>query len=247
MAERAFRGPGLDRPVNIKSASKSILSALVGIALERRRLHRARPAGRPDPRRTSCRRIRTRCWPRSPSTTCCRCGPGSTAPRARITGAGPAARTGCATSCLAALRRPARRSDAVFDRRQPPAVGRFDPADRPQHAGADARLAGPAAGHHHPGLAARPAGHLCRRQRHGAVAPRPAALRRAVPPGRRDRRQAGAAARAGSRRHGRRAPGRPSPATPMAMAGSSPRRRAIRSITPGASAGRWSMSCPISA
>ena len=36
VAERAFRGPGLDRPVNIKSASKSILSALVGIALERR-------------------------------------------------------------------------------------------------------------------------------------------------------------------------------------------------------------------
>jgi CubicO group peptidase (beta-lactamase class C family) len=36
VAERAFRGPGLDRPVNIKSASKSVLSALVGIALERR-------------------------------------------------------------------------------------------------------------------------------------------------------------------------------------------------------------------
>ncbi|HEY9346475.1 MAG TPA: serine hydrolase [Inquilinus sp.] len=36
VAERAFRGPGLDRPVNIKSASKSILSALVGIALEHR-------------------------------------------------------------------------------------------------------------------------------------------------------------------------------------------------------------------
>lgn len=36
VVERAFRGPGLDRPVNIKSASKSILSALVGIAIERR-------------------------------------------------------------------------------------------------------------------------------------------------------------------------------------------------------------------
>ncbi|MGK9165562.1 beta-lactamase family protein [Inquilinus limosus] len=36
VAERAFRGPGLDRPVNIKSASKSVLSALVGIAIERR-------------------------------------------------------------------------------------------------------------------------------------------------------------------------------------------------------------------
>ncbi|WP_225767889.1 serine hydrolase [Inquilinus sp. Marseille-Q2685] len=35
VAERAFRGPGLDRPVNIKSASKSVLSALVGIAIER--------------------------------------------------------------------------------------------------------------------------------------------------------------------------------------------------------------------
>lgn len=33
--ERAFRGPGLDRAVNIKSASKTIVSALVGIAIER--------------------------------------------------------------------------------------------------------------------------------------------------------------------------------------------------------------------
>jgi CubicO group peptidase (beta-lactamase class C family) len=32
---RAFRGPGLDTPVNIKSASKSVLSALVGIAIDR--------------------------------------------------------------------------------------------------------------------------------------------------------------------------------------------------------------------
>jgi len=35
VAERAFRGPGLDRPVNVKSVSKTILSALVGIAIER--------------------------------------------------------------------------------------------------------------------------------------------------------------------------------------------------------------------
>lgn len=34
-AERAFRGPGLDRPVNVKSVSKSFISALVGIAIER--------------------------------------------------------------------------------------------------------------------------------------------------------------------------------------------------------------------
>lgn len=35
VVERAFRGPGLDRPVNIKSAAKSIISALVGIAIDR--------------------------------------------------------------------------------------------------------------------------------------------------------------------------------------------------------------------
>jgi CubicO group peptidase (beta-lactamase class C family) len=34
VAERVFRGPGLDRPVNIKSASKSIISALIGIAID---------------------------------------------------------------------------------------------------------------------------------------------------------------------------------------------------------------------
>jgi CubicO group peptidase (beta-lactamase class C family) len=34
VAERVFRGPALDRPVNIKSASKSIISALVGIAID---------------------------------------------------------------------------------------------------------------------------------------------------------------------------------------------------------------------
>lgn len=34
-AERAFRGPGLDRPVNVKSVSKSFISALVGVAIER--------------------------------------------------------------------------------------------------------------------------------------------------------------------------------------------------------------------
>jgi CubicO group peptidase (beta-lactamase class C family) len=32
-AERAFRGPGLDAPANVKSVSKSVLSALVGIAI----------------------------------------------------------------------------------------------------------------------------------------------------------------------------------------------------------------------
>ncbi|MFT8245359.1 serine hydrolase domain-containing protein [Roseomonas sp. BN140053] len=35
LAERAFRGPPLDRPVNIKSASKTVLSALVGAAIAR--------------------------------------------------------------------------------------------------------------------------------------------------------------------------------------------------------------------
>ncbi len=35
LAEKAFRGPGLDVPVNVKSVSKSIISALVGIAIDR--------------------------------------------------------------------------------------------------------------------------------------------------------------------------------------------------------------------
>jgi CubicO group peptidase (beta-lactamase class C family) len=35
LAEKSFRGGGLDRTTNIKSASKSIISALVGIALQR--------------------------------------------------------------------------------------------------------------------------------------------------------------------------------------------------------------------
>lgn len=35
LVEKAFRGPGLDRPANIKSASKSVLATLAGIALER--------------------------------------------------------------------------------------------------------------------------------------------------------------------------------------------------------------------
>ena len=34
-AERVFDGPGLDTPVNIKSASKSVLAALTGVAIER--------------------------------------------------------------------------------------------------------------------------------------------------------------------------------------------------------------------
>lgn len=34
VVEHVFRGPALDRPVNIKSASKSIISALVGIAID---------------------------------------------------------------------------------------------------------------------------------------------------------------------------------------------------------------------
>lgn len=35
VVERRFRGPALDRPVNIKSASKTVLSALVGVAIDR--------------------------------------------------------------------------------------------------------------------------------------------------------------------------------------------------------------------
>lgn len=35
LVERVFRGPGLDRPVNVKSASKIVISALVGMAIER--------------------------------------------------------------------------------------------------------------------------------------------------------------------------------------------------------------------
>jgi len=34
-AEKGFRGPGLDTPVNIKSVSKSVIAALVGIAIGR--------------------------------------------------------------------------------------------------------------------------------------------------------------------------------------------------------------------
>jgi CubicO group peptidase (beta-lactamase class C family) len=33
LAERVYRGPSLDTPVNIKSASKSVLAALAGIAI----------------------------------------------------------------------------------------------------------------------------------------------------------------------------------------------------------------------
>src|SRR5262245_17853534 len=36
IVEHVFRGPALDQPVNIKSASKSIISALVGIAIDER-------------------------------------------------------------------------------------------------------------------------------------------------------------------------------------------------------------------
>lgn len=35
VVERVFRGPGLDRPVNVKSASKTVLSAVAGIAIAR--------------------------------------------------------------------------------------------------------------------------------------------------------------------------------------------------------------------
>ena len=35
IAAEAFRGPALDRPVNVKSVSKSIISALTGIAIQR--------------------------------------------------------------------------------------------------------------------------------------------------------------------------------------------------------------------
>lgn len=35
LLERAFRGPSPDQPVNVKSASKSVISALVGIAIDR--------------------------------------------------------------------------------------------------------------------------------------------------------------------------------------------------------------------
>ncbi|MDP1872644.1 serine hydrolase [Phenylobacterium sp.] len=35
LAEHRLRGPGLDQPVNIKSASKTVLSALVGVAIDR--------------------------------------------------------------------------------------------------------------------------------------------------------------------------------------------------------------------
>ena len=56
LVEERLRGPGLDTPVNIKSASKSVLSALAGIAIGQGVLEgvdqpiapvlRGRPAGR---------------------------------------------------------------------------------------------------------------------------------------------------------------------------------------------------------
>ena len=52
LAEHRFKGPTLDRPVNIKSASKSVLSALVGIAIGRKILkgtdQKIAPVLRPD-------------------------------------------------------------------------------------------------------------------------------------------------------------------------------------------------------
>ena len=52
LAEHRFKGPALDRPVNIKSASKSVLSALVGIAIGRKILRgtdqKIAPILRPD-------------------------------------------------------------------------------------------------------------------------------------------------------------------------------------------------------
>lgn len=61
LAEHRFNdGPALDRPVNIKSASKSVISALVGIAIQRGELEgvdqpvlsvlRSDAPGNPDPR-----------------------------------------------------------------------------------------------------------------------------------------------------------------------------------------------------
>ena len=35
LVARAFRGPGLDRPVNVKSVSKTVMAALAGVAIER--------------------------------------------------------------------------------------------------------------------------------------------------------------------------------------------------------------------
>jgi CubicO group peptidase (beta-lactamase class C family) len=39
VAERVFRGPGLDTPVNVKSVSKIVIDTLVGIAIDRGVLH----------------------------------------------------------------------------------------------------------------------------------------------------------------------------------------------------------------
>lgn len=43
VAERVYDGPGLDQPVNIKSASKSVLAALVGVAVGRGDLRLEQP------------------------------------------------------------------------------------------------------------------------------------------------------------------------------------------------------------
>ena len=69
--EKAFRGPPPDRPVNIKSAAKSVISALVGIAIDRRRARGRRSADRDRPAATRCRRTPIRGCARSRSATCC--------------------------------------------------------------------------------------------------------------------------------------------------------------------------------
>jgi CubicO group peptidase (beta-lactamase class C family) len=86
LVERHVRGPGLDSYANVKSVSKSLLSALVGIAIAEGHLEGPEQRVMPfferhdpgdDPRRD-----------RTPSITCCPCAGGSSPHRGLATGRG---------------------------------------------------------------------------------------------------------------------------------------------------------------
>ena len=233
----AFRGPGLERAVNIKSVSKSVMAALVGARVARGMLAGVDQQIAPlldelvpadaDPRvgaitidhlltmragleRTSGRNYGR--WVSSKNWV--------RFVLSRPFVDEPGGRMLYSTGSYHLL-------SAVLDAR----LG-------PEHAGAGARLARRAARHRDPALDPRSAGHLSRRQQHAAVAARAAALRRDVPAGRRLTRARqvlpGSWIEASWTPRARSA----SPATPTATAGSSPPRADIPCAMPGATAAR---------
>ncbi len=141
---------------------------------------------------------------------------------------------------LASLRRRARRAHALFHRQHASPLGGTDARREAQHPGACPRLARRAARDHDRAVDTRSAGHLSRRQRDGALAPRASSLRRDVPARRHSSTASAWCRRTGFGNPGRRARPRPSPATDTAMAGSCARCTDTWPITPGASAGRCS-------